>query len=308
MSLPWLAKLGKLHYSSKDKNAERHNKQCLASIEIDEMSEAGTDTVIINKPKRALFGPTGAVHAESPLATYSSTRQYAKRYFSSNPGKDYLASNIAEHGKLYKLVSNPDSTPEEILACRYILEYRLNKIAIAEQLLLTVGMPRPRQSRKDVYPRYFSVDLLEAYVYIDEARIRKWENIFTMVTSSKLFGRPLQEQGRIWDKPERYIAAAFFFMPGCNSDLVRDMLAAMISVAASENDPAFVRVMRPEESCIAVRARSLSPHTSKALMARNSKSSNTSTVQKSKSRGSQEGFQQVDVEWPVLSKETPHPQ
>ena len=286
MSLLSLANPGKLRSGHKDKEA------------------AGTDVVVINKSKRSLFGPRGPVNAESPMAPYYSTRQYVKRYFLSNPGKDYLAGNREEHERLDNLISDPNSTSKEILTCRYILEYRLNKIDIAEQLLNIVGIPLPQEGGKNVYPRYFSTEMLERYIYRDRERIRKWESIFTIITGSKLFGLPLQEQGRVYDKPERYIAAAFFFIPGINLDVVRDMVAAMLSVAANENDPADVRVLRPEESCTAVKARSPSTRKSKGSLAHKSKRSSRSTRQKLEPRISQEGFELSDVDWPVLSKET----
>lgn len=139
-------------------------------------------------------------------AALSRLQAQASSYFQSHPGHINEACNTGFHNHLHAILAGKLIGPAATLTrIDTILSYRLRLCALATTLLDAAGIPRPEGKRRSD----FSVDAFETRVYAGSMPLRATYDTALALCFSNVLPSPIKRsQGRRWNKPHRYIAAA----------------------------------------------------------------------------------------------------
>lgn len=140
-------------------------------------------------------------------AAISHLKKQAQFYFDSYPGVDNEAPNTAAHTMLRDLLAGKVTTESSLAAVEQLLTFRLSLSAMATDLLGAAGIPLPKGRRRC----NFNLDKFDSWCYDHPASLiaknydRAMDLIFRNVLPDPTTGT---NQGRRWNKPHHYLAAA----------------------------------------------------------------------------------------------------
>ena len=155
----------------------------------------------------------GAVMQQDPLkgafgGTIRSWQKYVKvlaqDYMSSFPGGDGKGPNTLLHGRINRLLKDPDkASADHLRDIQYKIGYQTASMLTAEDFLNYAEIPLPGKKRG----HEFNEEAWHIWAEKNDL-LSQFCEILDVVNTAKLFSPPTKEQGPSWAKPTIYIAAA----------------------------------------------------------------------------------------------------
>ena len=160
-------------------------------------------------------------------ALRSAVRLQGKMYLTSDPGRDTVASNIALHNAIQRLIKGDFFDFDSLEKIHTQIDYRLRAMDLADLFVEALGLSRPNGMKCAEWD-WTSGGIAEV------GDQQQFAEILQKVGEQELIHSPSISQGKQFAKPNVYIATALLL-----ADLDSSTLDAMLARSASIRDGAI---------------------------------------------------------------------